>query len=271
MIQLIALDLDGTLLNNDKQISKENQLAIQYAQEKGVKVVICTGRPYSTVKHLLDQLALNHSGQYVVLYNGAQIMELGHQQAIFEASLGIQDLNHWQAVCQALELPLDLVDSQWVYRPTTYPAQYPSLYVGKVSKALTKSIDYADFSADHRFMKFVISADQDHIERQWDLLPEQLKADYNLTWSYDFQLEIMKKGIDKGKALQQLAQRLAISTDQMMGVGDQMNDLAMLQAVGVAVAMGNASPDLKELADFVTLSNEDHGVAHAIYHYLKEV
>ena len=103
---------------------------------------------------------------------------------------------------------------------------------------------------------------------QMQKLPEDLTADYSVCLSHPFQLVVMAKGVDKGQALRHLGQTLDISLDQMMAIGDQMNDLTMMTQAGVGVAMANAVSELKQVADYVTGDHNQDGVAQAIYHYL---
>lgn len=269
MIKLIATDLDGTLLDRHKQIPPANLQAIEYARQKGVQVVLCTGRPYRAVEHLLDQVGRNPSHEdYLILFNGAMIRRASDGAILHQASLDLEDLKRWQVALDALALPLNVIDQDWVYEPLTYPPGRESFYVSKVTQAPSQRVDFATFPPDQTFLKFVITIDSDYLQGQMQQLPEDLLADYSVCLSHPFQLEVMAKGVDKGQALRGLGQTLGISLDQMMAIGDQMNDLTMMTQAGVGVAMANAISELKQVADYVTGDHNQDGVAQAIYHYL---
>ncbi|MCR8968995.1 Cof-type HAD-IIB family hydrolase [Facklamia sp. 7083-14-GEN3] len=269
MIQLIAIDLDGTLLKSTKEVTAKNLEALHYAQEKGVKVVICTGRPYSTMHHLIDQIGLKSEDDYLILYNGAFVQRISDGQVLIQEELTSQDLYKWYKELTSLNLPLNVLDQEWVYEPLTYPKGYESFYAGNVSTAPHTKVDFSDFDEDHRFMKFVVTIDEDHLSQQIPLLNKELVSQYTLSRSHPFQLEIMKAGVNKGNALKKLSDQLNIQPSAIMAIGDQMNDESMIEFAGLGIVMENGADALKEMADYITLSNDQDGVAHAIYQFIK--
>ncbi|MGF3066342.1 Cof-type HAD-IIB family hydrolase [Facklamia sp. P12945] len=269
MIQLLAIDLDGTLLNSSKEVTAKNLEALDYAQERGVKVVICTGRPYSTMHHLIDQIGLKSEDDYLILYNGAFVQRISDGQVLIQEELSSQDLHSWYRELTTLNLPLNVLDQDLVYEPLTYPKGYESFYVGNVSTAPHTKIDFNDFDEAHRFMKFVVTIDEAHLSRQIPLLNKELVSQYTLSRSHPFQLEIMKAGVNKGNALKKLSDQLNIQPSAIMAIGDQMNDERMIEFAGLGVVMGNGAETLKQRADFITLSNDQEGVAHAIYQFIQ--
>ncbi|MBG9982278.1 HAD family phosphatase [Aerococcaceae bacterium DSM 111020] len=270
MIKMIAIDLDGTLLNDDKKIIPENLEALHYAHSKGVKIVICTGRPYLAMKYLVDEIGLNTEEDYVIVFNGAQVRRASDGKVLLSNTLSPQDFELWYAETARLDLPINPIDDEWVYEPLAYPEGYPSFYTTKLSNAPATVKDYATFSEDHRFNKFVITVDEEHLTRQRPKINQQLMEDYSVSLSHPFQLEVMSKGTDKGSAIVGFAKKLGLDLSEIVAIGDQENDRQMLSLPLNSVAMGNASDSLKELADYVTGTNNDSGVAQAIYHYLEK-
>lgn len=268
MIKLIAIDLDGTLLNAQKEVSQANRQALAYAKSKGVKVVLCTGRPYFAMKHFLADLGLVDPEDYIVTFNGGMVQKAQDGQLLVSNTLGTSDVLAWYQVTQDLDLPINVIDADRLYEPTAYPAGYPSLYLENVTNVPSVVQDYRTFDPDHAFNKFVIVTTQEHLDAQIPKLDPDFKDQYAVFKSRSFFLEVMKKGVSKGDTLAKLGELLDISPQEMMTMGDQENDLSMIELAGLGVAMGNATEQVKEAAQYVSLTNEEDGVAHAIHKFI---
>lgn len=270
MIKLIAIDLDGTLLSSDGTISKENLEALQYAHQSGVKIVICTGRPYFAMRDFVAQIGLNSEQDYMITFNGALVQQAADGTIIKQYPLSYDDLQTWQRVTQTLQLPLNAIDEHYVYEPLDYPDNHPSLYFKTRKGLATKQLDYANFSTEHVFNKFVICDEPDYLDEQVLKIPEDLRERYSIFKSQSNLLEIVEKHVTKGNILMELADYLNIAQADVMAIGDQENDLSMIEVAGVGVAMGNAVDAVKQVAQYITADNNRHGVAQAIYHYVKK-
>ena len=174
----------------------------------------------------------------------------------------------WYQVTQDLDLPINVIDADRLYEPTAYPAGYPSLYLENVTNVPSVVQDYRTFDSDHAFNKFVIVTTQEHLDAQIPKLDPAFKDQYAVFKSRSFFLEVMKKGVSKGDTLAKLGELLDISPQEMMTMGDQENDLSMIELAGLGVAMGNATDQVKEAAQYVSLTNEEDGVAHAIHKFI---
>lgn len=269
MIQLIAIDLDGTLLNNEHMISKRNMQALQKAHRQGIKIVICTGRPYFFMKHFLEELQLISEDDYIITYNGALVQKAGTGEILVEQTLSKQDLLKWQEILEPLSLSLNAIDFDGVYTPLTYPQGRKNTYLATRSHLPNWAVDFNEVEEEKGYNKFVIAQEPSFLDQQLEKLPSTLMEEYSVMKSQADLLEVMNKEADKGKALALLANKLGIHLSQTMAIGDQANDLPMIQKAGVGVAMGNADPLIKQAADEVTLSNEEDGVAVVIEKYLK--
>ncbi len=270
MIKMIAIDLDGTLLNDEKQITSENLKALHYAHEQGVKIVICTGRPYLAMKYLVDEIGLNTAEDYVIVFNGAQVRRASDGEVLLSNTLSLEDFKLWYAETTRLDLPINPIDDEWVYEPLAYPEGYESFYTTKLSNAPSTVKDYDTFADDHRFNKFVITVEEEHLTKQRPKINPELMENYSVSLSHPFQLEVMSKGTDKGSAIEGFAEKLGLEMSEIVAIGDQENDRQMLSLPLHSVAMGNASQSLKDIAEYVTGTNNDSGVAQAIYHYLEK-
>lgn len=268
MIKLIAIDLDGTLINDEKKLSPENLKALHYAHDKGIKIVLCTGRPYLATDYLITEIGLKSDDDYMIIFNGAQVRRTSDAKVIVENTLTHEDMKKWYQETQALNLPLNVVDQEWVYEPEAYPIGYESTYTS-LTQAPSRVQAFDLFKNEHQFFKFVINVNEEHLRKQIPKINSALLENYSVSLSHPFQLEVMKKGVNKGNTLRQLGEKIGIELEEMMTFGDQLNDESMIEMAGLGIAVDNAVPEIKALADFVTASNNDDGVAKAIYHFIK--
>ncbi|MDO4432207.1 MAG: Cof-type HAD-IIB family hydrolase [Aerococcaceae bacterium] len=269
MIKLIAIDLDGTLLKSDKTISQGNLEALRYANQKGIKVVICTGRPYFAMKQFIEEIGFTGPNDYIITFNGGQVRKAADGEILVNNPLTQADVQQWYAETERLALPLNPIDENWVYEPMAYPEGRPSIYLDLGNNLPTQKVEFNDFDAEHVFNKCVICIEQTYLDQQLEQLSPLFKANYSVVKSRPYLLEIMAKNVTKGRALAQLGERLGILPEEMMTMGDQENDLSMIELAGVGVAMGNAIPMILEAADYVSAHNEADGVAQAIYHFIQ--
>ncbi|XJS09727.1 Cof-type HAD-IIB family hydrolase [Aerococcaceae bacterium WGS1372] len=267
MIKLIAIDLDGTLLHTDKTISLTNIEAINYARSKGVKVVICTGRPYLGTKDFAEQIGFDDDDEYLIVFNGSQVRKANSGEILVDETVDTQDLKRWYEETERLSLPLNPIDSDWVYDPPYYPGGNDSTYE---TPAPRKTIDFAEFEEGHKFNKFVICTTEEILTAKRPSIDADLFTDYQVVLSHPHQLEVGKKDVNKGNALKQLGEILNIKMEEMMTIGDQNNDQTMIDMAGIGVAMGNAVDNILQSADYITDTNDNDGVAKAIYHYIKD-
>ena len=268
MIKLIVTDLDGTLLNSKKEVSKANREALQYAKQKGVKIVLCTGRPYFAMKQFVHELGLDEADDYIVTFNGGMVQKASDGTVLVSNTLTTEDVWQWYQHTQDLNLPINVIDSERLYEPTVYPTDYPSLYLQNVTGVPSVVKDYQTFEPDHTFNKFVVVTEEAHLDAQLPKIDADFKSNYSVFKSRSFFLEIMKKGVTKGAALAQLGELLGIEPAEMMTMGDQENDLSMIELAGIGVAMGNATDQVKQVAQYVSVTNDQDGVAQAIYHFI---
>ncbi|MBL4952885.1 HAD family phosphatase [Neobacillus sp. YIM B02564] len=235
-IKLIALDMDGTLLNNIHQISPANRLAIKVAQENGVKVVLSTGRSYQTCHDYADSLGLN---SYLVTVNGSEIWD------------------EQRKLIKRLVVKTELIEWMWQlsqqYQTTFWAINTERTWHNEMPKDLY-SFEWMKFG-------FIIN---DQVIREKIFHELQSNGELEVSNSAPNNIEVNDKGVNKAKGLEMVCDRLGITMNQVMAVGDSLNDLAMIKEAGIGVAMGNAQEAVKQHADWVTADNEEDGVAKAI-------
>lgn len=259
--KMIAIDIDGTLLNNDKKILFETKQDIIKAYDKGIIICICTGRAYPAAKRYVDELGLDIP---LILYNGSRILMNNGAEIIFnktidkEVSNSVFDIiNMNDGTCCFWK-----EDTLYFNKNNEYTAYYEKLTGIKP----TIIIDY-DESIFTNINKFL-----------WFDTPENLMfiknnilnnvAGIDCFKSQNYILEIVPTGINKGEAIKFLANYYNIDISEVIAVGDDENDISMIMAAGLGVAMKNAKDCVKEVADYISSSNEENGVGKVINEFI---
>ena len=261
-IKLIAIDIDGTLVNNNREITPEVFEAVQKAKAAGVKIVIATGRPLLGVQNILEALNLLDAGDYVITYNGALVQTTATGEAFIDEPLTYDDYLDIEMESRRLKTPLHSITMSTVYTHNRNISKYTinEAYI----TGLPLKYRTAEEMAKHEIIKMMYIDDPDKLDATIAKLPQRFRERYTIVKSTPFYLEILNKNASKGLAVQHLAEKLGISYEETMAIGDEENDRSMLEAVGNPVVMANGNPELKKIAKYITKSNEDSGVAHAI-------
>lgn len=267
MIKLVAIDLDGTLLNSQKEISPRNHAAIAKAKAQGIKVVICTGRPLEAIHPFLAQLNLEEPGDYSITFNGGFVQKNDTGEILEKKVLTSEQVEELITLAQTIDMPLDLLSGGNVYTlPTS--VQHLSLYP-EINPLLTHiPTPLADLDWQRPYNKAVIGYEQQFLDQKITEIPAVFKEMYEVIKSRAVLLEFMPKGVTKAYGLDLLAKDLGLTPAEIMSIGDEENDLPMIEYAGIGVAMANAVEQVKTIANFITASNEEDGVAQVIEKYL---
>ena len=263
MIKLIAIDLDGTLLNEEKKISAENKKALAQAKAQGIKIVLCTGRPLAAMAHYLQELGLVDEGDFSITFNGGLVQKNDTGEIIEKKVLDLTDIHRLYQLAQQLNLPLDVLSDNVVLQLPSAP-QKQSLYnvLNNLLQFQPATLD--DITDEFVLNKAVIAYEQEELDRKIKEIPREYYDYYEIIKTRDVLLEFMPKGVTKAFGISLLAKDLGLTPSEIMAIGDEENDLPMIEYAGLGVAMDNAVPFVKEAADYVTTSNLEHGVAKAI-------
>lgn len=286
-MKLIATDMDGTLLDQNGEISKENAEALQAASAHGIDIVIATGRTYEAANRPLASAGLSYP---VISMNGA-VTYKNRQEIQRSAPITESSCERILTVHHAAGSYIELFTSQGIFAPSR--EAYMSVVVGMLQTAhpeLTTAaaeqyaerrledenfqfaddffsvLDYEDLDV---YKMLAFSSEASVLER----MKYELRGDNELalTSSGMGNLELNHVRAQKGFALQEFALGRGIPLEDVMAIGDNFNDLNMLQMAGRSVAMGNAVPEVKEASGFSTKTNTEHGVAHAVHEMLHEL
>ena len=269
-IRMVAIDIDGTLLTTNRQFSPAVQQAVREASARGVKIVLATGRPLKGVLPLLEELGLLRAEEYVITYNGALVQAVESEQVIADYSLSRQDFFKIEELANELGVPYHVADRHALYTTN----RNIGLYTTHESWLVQMPICYRtlDEMAEEEivFQKMMMVAEPHALDAAIAQLPEWMYQDYTVVKSAPFYLEILHPEANKGAAVQALAQHLGIAMTEVMAIGDNHNDLDMLLAAGLRVAMDNAVPEVKQIATHVVPSNDEDGVAVALRTYVTQ-
>jgi len=266
--KLIAMDLDGTLNNDEKRITDETRRVLMQAQESGIRLALASARPSPGLFRERDVLRMQDYKGILMSYNGGRIVDAADGSVLFETSM---DMETTRQVLRALEkLPvtpiLDDGKQFYVTDAGAYKVDYECRNNGMVCSEVENLADFLHFAP----IKILMSVQPEEIEQVQAQIAALLPGELTVVQTAAFYLEVIPRCINKGQGIEDICRVLQISTDQVIAFGDAENDIPMLRKAGVGVAMGNAKPDVKAAADMVTLSNNEDGIAHALNKLLAE-
>lgn len=267
-IKLVAIDIDGTLVNSAKQLTPVVKNAIAAAKKAGVKVVICSGRPFSGVKPLLEELNLmNQSNQYAVCFGGAMVQSTDGKVIDLKA-ISYKNYQDLELLARKKNLHFHAISQDKIFTSNRDIGHY-TVYE---SRLVNLEIFYRtpEELSEEKLVKAMFIDDSKKLDvamKDWADFAE-FEDEVTFTKSAPFYLEANAKGVNKAAALKILAEHLQLKVSEIMAIGDEGNDLSMIEYAGLGVAMGNAIPAVKAAANVETQDNDHDGVAEAINKYI---
>ncbi|PIJ49557.1 sugar-phosphatase [Erwinia sp. OLTSP20] len=262
-VKLIAIDMDGTLLNPQHQVSAGVNAAISAAKAKGIKVVLATGRPYVGIVRYLKELDLQQDDQYAISYNGALVHRAVDGEPVSEVSLGFDDYLYFEKLARQLGVHFQALDKTALYTANKDISEY-TVHEAYLTGIALRYCPRDEMDPHTTFPKVMMIDKPALLDAAIAALPQAAWDKYTLLKSAPYYLEILNKRVNKGYGVKVLADLLGLKPEEIMAIGDQENDIAMIQYAGTGVAMGNAIEPVKAAAQFVTRSNSEDGVAYAI-------
>ena len=265
MIKLIALDLDGSTLDNKGELVPENIRAVKEAMAMGVQVAVITGRMFPSARRHAQALGVKLP---IIAYQGAQLRDVKTGEVLFSTHLSGVMASDVVSLCDINDLYAQTYVDDELCVSSINPhveayAKYsgvPIKEVGNLAHWLLENNDICEQGVP----KVLAIGEEAKIDKLWPIFANFYGKQVYITRSASGFLEFVNPKASKGIALTALAESLGIKKEEIMACGDNHNDLPLLQAAGLKIAMGNATQKLKYIADFVALSNEQAGVAQAI-------
>ncbi|SMR76682.1 MULTISPECIES: sugar-phosphatase [Stenotrophomonas] len=266
-IELVAIDMDGTLLDPVHKLTSRVKQAIAQARALGVHIVLTSGRPVPGLAPFLQELGIDGDDDYCIACNGGLVQRIGPRETVVEYPLSFDDFVYCEQVAREIGVHFQALDAQRMYTPN----QDISIYTVADSHLSRMPLSYrrvADMAPGMSFIKLMMIDEPEVLDAAIARLPAALTERFAVLKSAPFFLEVFDRRAGKGPSLQKLAEHLGIDRANVMAIGDQENDLTMLQYAGTSVAMGNAIDAVKATARFETATNADEGVAKAIEAYV---
>lgn len=260
--KLIAMDLDGTLNNDQKIITEKTKAALMAAQKRGIRLALASARPSPGLFKERDILHLQDHQGILMSYNGGRIVDAQTGKVLFETSM---DLEETKTVLRQLEsLPvtpiLDDGSQFYVTSKDGYKVDYESKNNNMVCTEVGNLADFLTFAP----IKILMSVQPEELLQVQKQIAGFLPESLTVVQTAPFYLEVIPKVINKGQGIRDICAVLGIDPAQVISFGDAANDIPMLEAAGMGVAMGNAQEAVKAAADMVTLSNNEDGIAAAL-------
>lgn len=263
--RMIFSDMDGTLLKNATEISEKNVEMIGKAVACGIDFVICTGRGVYGVEKFLDQLHLMGRPGYVICQNGAAVYRLEDMQMILKHSFSADVLRPVVETARRMGVEVYLYDDRtFLTEKVTREVQDYCRVMHADMRVLPDGLAY-----DGHFTKCLLSGSAEHLKAVRAVVEPLVKQELNCFYSGPEYLEFVKKGVSKGNALRETAQKAGVPLSQVIAIGDSDNDLSMIQAAGLGIAVANGQAHVKAAADYITETTcQQDAVADVIQRFI---
>ena len=264
--EILVLDIDGTLTTSEKTISKETLAAIRNIQKRGHKVVLASGRPTPGIWPIANELELSTYDGYILSFNGARIIDCATNQIIFQKTVPHDLLPEIYEAAMEYNVGLLTYDEEQILSATEIDEYIKKeAWINKLPYTQVPNfLEHITFDVN----KCLMTGDPDHLAQVEAKMKDRFAGRLNIFRSEPFFLEVVPLHIDKAESLSELLDYLHLSKDQMISCGDGYNDITMIEYAGMGVAMANAQKKVKEVADYITLSNDNNGVAHVINKFM---
>ena len=261
--KMIALDLDGTLTNSKKEVSERNKEALKKAAEKGVKIVLASGRPLVGILPVAEMVDLKEIGGYILAYNGSHIVDGRTGETIMQTTLPeeyYEDIVKYGSMYDDVTI-VTYNSKGAVALDDTNPY---AILEAKINKVPLQKVTDLCSSLDGPVCKFLCVGEHSHLREIEKQLKEKYGSKINVFFSETYFLEICPPGIEKAASLSKLLDKLGLDREELIACGDGFNDITMIDFAGLGVAMENAQDALRSRADYITDTNDNDGVAEVI-------
>lgn len=274
--KMVCIDMDGTLLNSQKKLSEINKVALKKAYDKGVHIIICTGRNTNSAKYFSHLIGIKSAA---IANNGAIVLDEDGEVLLFKETLNKEQCvklleigRKYKATPNFHGIGKIYLDSKLrkIVNDLFFNRKVPEIYKIKNIYFKNGSKSWADlFSKEEEFFgKCIFTQSKSKLAL---IEKEVINGDFEITYSGKHCLEINNKGVNKGRAVKLLADHYNIKKEEIICIGDNGNDISMIEYAGLGVAMANGTEAVKEIADYVTDSNDNNGVAKVVEEFILNV
>ncbi|MBO2942599.1 HAD family phosphatase [Paenibacillus sp. F411] len=257
--KLVALDVDGTLLNDNHVMTEQTMQTVMEASRQGIEIVLCTGRgPQNTIP-FLEEMGLKG---YVISHNGAATVEVESRKVVHQFALDHHALKPYMEHCRQQGIHFDINTPFGMYVDQVEALAGPVRYMYEKYLMMPSNLPAWE-ELDGPVVKFTAfgeSKDMDALFQAWS----QWTPVYNMLRSGEYFIDLMQEEASKGNALKLLAEQRGYKREEILAIGNYYNDVTMLSYAGLGIAMDNSPVDVKAAADEITLSNNEDGVHAAL-------
>lgn len=276
-IKAIVLDIDGTLVTSEKLISEKTKNILIKAQEKGIKVILASGRPTRGMWHLAEELEMEKHNGYLVSFNGARVTDCETKEVLFNQALATDTS---KAILEHLKqfnvIPMVYGDDHLfvedVFHNEIQTVDGPTMNIVEYEARMCRFLlceqpDLAAFVNEPQ-NKILIAGNPEYLQSVYEDIHAPFKEITSGVFSAPFYYELTDKGIDKAFSLNKVLTAHGILPENVVSFGDSQNDRSIIEYAGIGVAMGNAMQEIIDIADTVTLSNDEDGIAVFLEKYI---
>ena len=265
----IFLDLDGTLLTDDKKVTQENRSAINRMLNGGHSVVIATGRPLTSAVLEAEKLGLTGDGCYLIAYNGGILYDTAHQKIVFKRTVPLRLVYEVFDEANRRGVYIHTYDDTHVLVEPRCDNDIVRYYTGRIGMTHLVTPSVRTISSEPVKMLMIDRQDPEPLQEMRDWIAANFGDELDSYFSSNEFVEIVAKGLNKGNALRQMAQILDIPVENTIAAGDAANDITMLEAAHIGCAMANAAAEVIAAADYVTEHDNNHsGIAEIINRFV---
>lgn len=260
--KIMVLDIDGTLTNSKKAITQNTLDALFDYQQRGGKIALASGRPTKGVEPYAKQLRLDEFGGYMLSFNGGMVTDCKSGEIIYSKTFPLEYIPQICDEVYKTNVGINtyeggtLIAGNCVNEYTEFEAKIIGLDIKKVDNFA----QYVNFNIN----KCLLSGEPDEVVPLLEKLKQRLDGKLGIFRSEPFFIEVVPNGIDKAASIDALLKSCGIKTEECIACGDGFNDISMIKYAGLGVAMSNACDEAKAAADFITLSNDEDGVANVV-------
>ncbi len=258
MSKIIFSDLDGTLLDDKKQITPQNREAILRATKAGHSFVIATGRPFESARKVSDSLGLNTPGCYMVSYNGAHVYDCFQKKVLAKRTLSLELTRELFARADAAGLYIHTYQNEEIL--TKKATEELAYYASRTNLKAAPREDVLDHLTKEPCKLIVIHlTDHDRLVAFRESQKDFVRGKCRMLFSCPQYLEIVPEGVSKQTGIDFLSALLSVDPADTIAIGDETNDVEMIQAAKIGVAVANANPNVQKIADYVTKETNNGG------------
>lgn len=279
-IKVIMMDVDGTLTNSQKKLTPKTKEALLKAQKAGAILILASGRPTSGLRDLEEELQMNQNHGLLVCYNGSKVVDCETNEVLFNQALSVSEGKAVLEHMKKFDRVRPMIDKgEYMYVTNVYDNMITlngkpfnvMEYESRGGKfKLCEVDDLAEF-LDYEINKILTFSDPEYLQENYKEMMAPFEGKLSCMFTGPFYFEFTAMGIDKAKALDAVLKPLGYKQEEMIAFGDGQNDASMVNYAGTGVAMANAVDELKAIAQDITLSNDEDGIAESLYKYMPEI